>query len=195
MAEFLETSLGIATLIAAQSLLVVGFVIDKLIFLCVCRTARFWAAVQMRRRVTERRTARGLACQTFARTRINSSSKEWSSGRRRPLYFLAPLASLFLGGAAWAVIRSKMVVLADINVAILFVHGDCVLGSLRRHHGRLGIELEICLSLVVTVCGTDDFVRGLAAVLIVIASSFSHRVDELWCHLWVPKNTGYGLLG
>jgi NADH-quinone oxidoreductase subunit H len=34
-------------------------------------------------------------------------------------------------------------VIADINVGILFIFADLLAGSLRRHHGRLGVQLEI----------------------------------------------------
>jgi NADH-quinone oxidoreductase subunit H len=45
---FLDTTLGITTLIAAQSLLVVAFVMISLLFL-VYGDRKIWAAVQMRR--------------------------------------------------------------------------------------------------------------------------------------------------
>ncbi len=47
MADFMQTGLGIALLIAAQSLLVIGFVMISLLFL-VYGDRKIWAAVQMR---------------------------------------------------------------------------------------------------------------------------------------------------
>ena len=48
MAEFLQTGLGTALLIAAQSLLVIAFVMISLLFL-VYGDRKIWAAVQMRK--------------------------------------------------------------------------------------------------------------------------------------------------
>ena len=48
MADFLQTGLGTALLIAAQSLLVIAFVMISLLFL-VYGDRKIWAAVQMRR--------------------------------------------------------------------------------------------------------------------------------------------------
>jgi NADH-quinone oxidoreductase subunit H len=48
MTEFLQTGFGVAVLIAAQSLLVIAFVMISLLFL-VYGDRKIWAAVQMRR--------------------------------------------------------------------------------------------------------------------------------------------------
>lgn len=48
MADFFQTGLGIAVLIAGQSLLVIGFVMISLLFL-VYGDRKIWAAVQMRK--------------------------------------------------------------------------------------------------------------------------------------------------
>ena len=48
MADFLTTPLGIVVLVAAQTLLVVAFVMISLLFL-VYGDRKIWAAVQMRR--------------------------------------------------------------------------------------------------------------------------------------------------
>ena len=48
MAEFLQTGLGVALLIAAQSLMIVAFVMISLLFL-VYGDRKIWAAVQMRK--------------------------------------------------------------------------------------------------------------------------------------------------
>jgi NADH-quinone oxidoreductase subunit H len=48
MADFLNTGLGTLVLVAAQCLLVIGFVMVSLLFL-VYGDRKIWAAVQMRR--------------------------------------------------------------------------------------------------------------------------------------------------
>jgi NADH-quinone oxidoreductase subunit H len=120
MTEFLQTGLGITVLIAAQSLLVVGFVMISLIFL-VYADRKVWAAVQMRRGPNV--VGPWGLLQTFADA-IKFVVKEVviPAGVDRPVYFLAPLLSFVLAMLAWAVIPfNDGWVLADINVAILFV--------------------------------------------------------------------------
>ena len=120
MSEFLQTGLGIATLIAAQSLLVIGFVMISLIFL-VYADRKIWAAVQMRRGPNV--VGPWGLLQTFADA-LKFVVKEVviPAGVDRPVYFLAPLLSFVLAVLAWAVIPfNDGWVLADINVAILFV--------------------------------------------------------------------------
>jgi len=120
MTEFLQTGLGITVLIAAQSLLVVGFVMISLIFL-VYADRKVWAAVQMRRGPNV--VGPWGLLQTFADA-IKFVVKEVviPAGVDRPVYFLAPLLSFVLAMQAWAVIPfNDGWVLADINVAILFV--------------------------------------------------------------------------
>ncbi|WFE74408.1 NADH-quinone oxidoreductase subunit NuoH [Roseinatronobacter sp. S2] len=120
MAEFLETGLGITVLIMAQSLLVIGFVMISLIFL-VYADRKIWAAVQLRRGPNV--VGPWGLMQTFADA-LKFVVKEVviPAGVDRPVYFLAPLLSFVLAVLAWAVIPfNDGWVLADINVAILFV--------------------------------------------------------------------------
>ncbi len=120
MNEFLNTGLGITLLIAAQSLLVVAFVMISLVFL-VYADRKVWAAVQMRRGPNV--VGPWGLLQTFADA-IKFVVKEVviPAGVDRPVYFLAPLLSFVLAMLAWAVIPfNDGWVLADINVAILFV--------------------------------------------------------------------------
>ncbi|MGP9788463.1 NADH-quinone oxidoreductase subunit NuoH [Roseinatronobacter sp. NSM] len=120
MAEFLETGLGITVLIVAQSLLVVAFVMISLVFL-VYADRKVWAAVQLRRGPNV--VGPWGLMQTFADA-LKFVVKEVviPAGVDRPVYFLAPLLSFILALLAWAVIPfNDGWVLADINVAILFV--------------------------------------------------------------------------
>ncbi|WP_296644630.1 NADH-quinone oxidoreductase subunit NuoH [Roseinatronobacter sp.] len=192
MAEFLETSLGIATLIAAQSLLVVGFVMISLIFL-VYADRKIWAAVQMRRGPNV--VGPWGLLQTFADA-IKFVVKEVviPAGVDRPVYFLAPLASFVLAVLAWAVIPfNDGWVLADINVAILFVmaiaslevYGVIMggwasnskyafLGSLRSAAQMISYEVSLGLIVIGVIISTGSM-------------SFGAIVGA--------QDTGYGLLG
>jgi len=192
MAEFLETSLGIATLIAAQSLLVVGFVMISLIFL-VYADRKVWAAVQMRRGPNV--VGPWGLLQTFADA-IKFVVKEVviPAGVDRPVYFLAPLASFVLAVLAWAVIPfNDGWVLADINVAILFVmaiaslevYGVIMggwasnskyafLGSLRSAAQMISYEVSLGLIVIGVIISTGSM-------------SFGAIVGA--------QDTGYGLLG
>ncbi|MFN3644637.1 MAG: NADH-quinone oxidoreductase subunit NuoH [Gemmobacter sp.] len=120
MDGFLQSGAGVALVIAAQSLLVIGFVMVSLLFL-VYGDRKIWAAVQMRRGPNVV-GAWGLL-QTVADA-LKYVVKEIvvPAGADRPVFFLAPLLSFVLAVLAWAVIPfDQGWVLADINVAILFV--------------------------------------------------------------------------
>ena len=120
MADFFQTGLGIAVLIAGQSLLVIGFVMISLLFL-VYGDRKIWAAVQMRKGPNVV-GAFGLL-QTVADA-LKHVVKEIvvPAGADRPVFFLAPLLSFVLAVLAWAVVPFNAGwVLADINVAVLFV--------------------------------------------------------------------------
>jgi NADH-quinone oxidoreductase subunit H len=120
MNEFFSTNLGIAVILFAQTLAVVGFVMISLLFL-VYGDRKIWAAVQMRRGPN----VVGLfgMLQTVADA-LKYVLKEIiiPAGADRPVFILAPLVSFVLAMLAWAVIPFNSTwVLADINVALLFV--------------------------------------------------------------------------
>ncbi|MEM9344946.1 MAG: NADH-quinone oxidoreductase subunit H, partial [Pseudomonadota bacterium] len=120
MAEFLTTSLGIALTVAAQCILVLGFVMVSLLFL-VYGDRKIWAAVQMRRGPNVV-GAFGLL-QTVADA-LKYVVKEIviPAGADRTVFMMAPMISFVLAMIAWAVIPfNDRWVLADINVAILYV--------------------------------------------------------------------------
>ena len=120
MTDFFSTTMGTAVLVAAQSLLVVGFVMISMLFL-VYGDRKIWAAVQMRRGPNV--VGPWGLLQTVADA-LKYVLKEIviPAGADRPVYFLAPMLSFVLALMAWAVIPfDSGWVLANINVAILFV--------------------------------------------------------------------------
>ena len=192
MTEFLQTGLGITVLIAAQSMLVVGFVMISLIFL-VYADRKVWAAVQMRRGPNV--VGPWGLLQTFADA-IKFVVKEVviPAGVDRPVYFLAPLLSFVLAMLAWAVIPfNDGWVLADINVAILFVFAIAslevygvimggwasnskyaFLGSLRSAAQMISYEVSLGLIIIGVIISTGSMNFGA-----IVAA----------------QDTGYGLLG
>jgi NADH-quinone oxidoreductase subunit H len=192
MTEFLQTGLGITVLIAAQSLLVVGFVMISLIFL-VYADRKVWAAVQMRRGPNV--VGPWGVLQTFADA-IKFVVKEVviPAGVDRPVYFLAPLLSFVLAMLAWAVIPfNDGWVLADINVAILFVFAIAslevygvimggwasnskyaFLGSLRSAAQMISYEVSLGLIIIGVIISTGSM-------------NFGAIVGA--------QDTGYGMLG
>jgi NADH-quinone oxidoreductase subunit H len=120
MAEFLQTGLGIALLIAAQSLLIVGFVMISLLFL-VYGDRKIWAAVQMRKG-PNMVGAFGLLQSVADALKYVVKEIIVPAGADRAVFFLAPMLSFVLAILSWAVIPfDSGWVLSDINVAILFV--------------------------------------------------------------------------
>jgi NADH-quinone oxidoreductase subunit H len=120
MDNFFNTGLGTAVIIAGQALLVVGFVMISMLFL-VYGDRKIWAAVQMRRGPNVvgpwglLQTVADAAKYVFKEIVV-------PAGADRPVFFLAPMLSFVLAMMAWAVIPfDSGWVLADINVAILFV--------------------------------------------------------------------------
>ena len=120
MAEFLQTGLGTALLIAAQSLLIIGFVMISLLFL-VYADRKIWAAVQMRKGPNVVGLF-GLLQSVVDALKYVVKEIIVPAGADRPVFFLAPMTSFVLAVLAFAVIPFDIGwVLADINVAILFV--------------------------------------------------------------------------
>ena len=120
MTEFFASGTGTAVLLAAQTLLLVGFVMLSMLFL-VYGDRKIWAAVQMRRGPNVvgpwglLQTVADAAKYVFKEIVV-------PAGADRPVFFLAPMLSFVLAMMAWAVIPfDNGWVLANINVAILFV--------------------------------------------------------------------------
>ena len=178
MTEFLTTPAGIALIIVAQCLLVLGFVMVSLLFL-VYGDRKIWAAVQMRRGPNVV-GAWGLL-QTVADA-LKYVVKEIvvPAGADRPVFFLAPMTSFVLAMIAWAVIPfNETWVLADINVAILYVfavsslevYGVIMggwasnskypfLGSLRSAAQMISYEVSIGLIIVGVIISTGSLNLG-----------------------------------
>jgi NADH-quinone oxidoreductase subunit H len=192
MDGFLATPLGMLLLIAVQCLLVIGFVMVSLLFL-VYGDRKIWAAVQMRRGPNVV-GAWGLLQTVADALKYVVKEVVVPAGADRGVFFLAPLMSFVLALVAWAVIPfNETWVLADINVAILYVfaisslhvYGVIMggwasnskypfLGSLRSAAQMISYEVAIGLIIigVIISTGSMNFGRIVAA-----------------------QDTGYGLLG
>ena len=179
MAEFLATPFGIFVLIFAQSLLVVGFVMISLLFL-VYGDRKIWAAVQMRRGPNVV-GAYGLLQSVADALKYVVKEVVIPAGADKPVFILAPLVSFVLAMVAWAVIPfNDGWVLADINVAILYVfaisslevYGVIMggwasnskypfLGALRSAAQMISYEVSIGLIIigVILSTGSDEFRR------------------------------------
>jgi NADH-quinone oxidoreductase subunit H len=178
MAEFWTTPGGIALIVAAQVLLVIGFVMISLLFL-VYGDRKIWAAVQMRRGPNVVGVF-GLL-QTVADA-LKYVVKEIviPAGADRTVFMLAPMLSFVLAMIAWAVIPfNDTWVLADINVAILYVfaisslhvYGVIMggwasnskypfLGSLRSAAQMISYEVSIGLIIVGVIISTGSMNFG-----------------------------------
>ncbi|WP_299670910.1 NADH-quinone oxidoreductase subunit NuoH [uncultured Roseobacter sp.] len=120
MADFFTTPGGIAVIILAQVLAVVGFVMVSLLFL-VYGDRKIWAAVQMRRGPNVVGTF-GLLQTVADALKYVVKEVVVPAGADKTVFMLAPMTSFVLALIAWAVIPfNETWVLSDINVAILFV--------------------------------------------------------------------------
>ncbi|MDR9394186.1 NADH-quinone oxidoreductase subunit NuoH [Roseovarius sp. SYSU LYC5161] len=178
MADFFTTPLGIAVIIVAQCLAVVGFVMVSLLVL-VYGDRKIWAAVQMRRGPNVVGVY-GLL-QTIADA-LKYVVKEVvvPAGADKTVFILAPLTSFVLAVLAWAVIPlNDGWVLSDINVAILFVfavsslevYGVIMggwasnskypfLGSLRSAAQMISYEVSIGLIIIGVIISTGSMNFG-----------------------------------
>jgi NADH-quinone oxidoreductase subunit H len=122
MAEFLSTPLGTLLLILLQGLLIIAFVMVSLLFL-VYGDRKVWAAVQMRRGPN---VVGPFGILQSVADALKYVVKEIviPAGADKFVFFLAPMLSMCLAILAYAVIPfDEGWVLADINVAILFIFG------------------------------------------------------------------------
>ncbi|MCO8145464.1 NADH-quinone oxidoreductase subunit NuoH [Rhodovulum tesquicola] len=178
MADFLDTGFGVALTIMAQSLMVIAFVMISLLFL-VYGDRKIWAAVQLRRGPNVV-GAFGLL-QTVADA-LKYVVKEVivPAGADRPVFLLAPMIAFVMAMLAWAVIPfSDRLVLADINVAILYVlaisslevYGVIMggwasnskypfLGSLRSAAQMISYEVSIGLIIIGVILSTGSLNFG-----------------------------------
>ncbi len=120
MDNFWNEPLGIVLIVAAQTLLMVAFVMISLLFL-VYGDRKIWAAVQMRRGPNVVGPW-GLLQTVADALKYVVKENVIPAGADRAVFILAPLISFVLALIAWAVIPfSETWVLANLNVAILFV--------------------------------------------------------------------------
>ncbi len=120
MADLLATNLGTLLLIVMQCLMVISFVMISLLFL-VYADRKVWAAVQMRRGPNVVGVF-GLLQTVADALKYVVKEVVVPAGADRTVFLLAPLTSFVLALIAWAVIPfNETWVLADINVAILYV--------------------------------------------------------------------------
>ncbi|MCV2863712.1 NADH-quinone oxidoreductase subunit NuoH [Defluviimonas sp. WL0075] len=120
MADFLATPFGTFLLIAVQCLGIIAFVMISLLFL-VYGDRKVWAAVQMRRGPNVVGPW-GILQSVADALKFVVKEIVLPAGSDKFVFFLAPMLSFVLAVLAWAVIPFHPGwVLADINVAILFV--------------------------------------------------------------------------
>jgi NADH-quinone oxidoreductase subunit H len=120
MAEFLTTPLGIVLIITVQCLLMAIFLLLSAYFILYA-DRKVWAAVQMRRGPNVVGVF-GLLQSLADMLKLVLKEIVIPAGADRVVFLLAPLVSFTLAMVAWAVIPFNSTwVLADINVAILFV--------------------------------------------------------------------------
>ena len=178
MAEFLTTGPGIALILIAQCLAMIGFVMISLLFL-VYGDRKIWAAVQMRRGPNVVGVF-GLL-QTVADA-LKYVVKEIviPAGADKTVFMLAPLLAFVLAIISWAVIPfNDSWVVADINVAILYifaigsleVYGVIMggwasnskypfLGSLRSAAQMISYEVSIGLIIIGIIISTGSLNFG-----------------------------------
>ena len=178
MAEFLTTPLGTALLIGAQGLMIIAFVMLSLLFL-VYADRKIWAAVQMRKGPNVV-GAFGLLQSVADALKYVVKEIVVPAGSDKFVFFLAPLVSFVLAILAWAVIPfNEGWILADINVAILFVfavsslevYGVIMggwasnskypfLGSLRSAAQMISYEVSLGLIIIGVIISTGSMSFG-----------------------------------
>ena len=174
MADFLTTTLGIALLVMAQSLLVIAFVMISLLFL-VYGDRKIWAAVQMRRGPNVVGTY-GILQSVADALKYVVKEVVIPAGADRTVFILAPMISFVLAILAWSVIPfNEGWVISDINVAVLFVfavsslevYGVIMggwasnskypfLGSLRSAAQMISYEVSIGLIIIGVIISTGS---------------------------------------
>ena len=178
MDGFFSTTLGLMAIMAAQSLLVIGFVMVSLLFL-VYGDRKIWAAVMMRRGPNVVGVF-GLLQTVADALKYVVKEVVIPAGADRPVFLMAPMTSFVLAILAWAVIPfNETWVLADINVAILYVfamsslevYGVIMggwasnskypfLGSLRSAAQMISYEVSIGLIIIGVIISTGSLNFG-----------------------------------
>ncbi|WP_126975754.1 NADH-quinone oxidoreductase subunit NuoH [Frigidibacter oleivorans] len=178
MAEFLSTPLGTLILILLQGLGIIAFVMLSLLFL-VYGDRKIWAAVQLRRGPNVV-GAFGLLQSVADALKYVVKEVVVPAGSDKFVFFLAPMLSFVLAVIAWAVIPfADGWVMADINVAILFVFAASslevygvimggwasnskypFLGSLRSAAQMISYEVSLGLIIIGVIISTGSMSFG-----------------------------------
>jgi len=178
MADFFNTTGGMALIMVAQVLAMVAFVMLSLLFL-VYGDRKIWAAVQMRRGPNVVGVF-GLLQTVADALKYVVKEVVIPAGADRAVFMLAPLTSFVLALIAWAVIPfNDTWVLSDINVAILYVfavsslevYGVIMggwasnskypfLGSLRSAAQMISYEVSIGLIIIGVIISTGSMNFG-----------------------------------
>ena len=178
MADFFNTTGGMALIMVAQILAMVAFVMISLLFL-VYGDRKVWAAVQMRRGPNVVGVF-GLLQTVADALKYVVKEVVIPAGADRAVFMLAPLTSFVLALIAWAVIPfNDTWVLSDINVAILYVfavsslevYGVIMggwasnskypfLGSLRSAAQMISYEVSIGLIIIGVIISTGSMNFG-----------------------------------
>ena len=178
MADFFNTTGGMALIMVAQVLAMVAFVMISLLFL-VYGDRKVWAAVQMRRGPNVVGVF-GLLQTVADALKYVVKEVVIPAGADRAVFMLAPLTSFVLALIAWAVIPfNDTWVLSDINVAILYVfavsslevYGVIMggwasnskypfLGSLRSAAQMISYEVSIGLIIIGVIISTGSMNFG-----------------------------------
>jgi NADH-quinone oxidoreductase subunit H len=189
---FFETTLGMALLMILQSVLIIAFVMISLLFL-VYGDRKIWAAVQQRRGPNVVGPW-GILQSVADALKFILKEIVVPAGADRAVYFLAPMLSFVLAVLAWAVVPFNSTwVLADVNVAILFVFAASslevygvimggwasnskypFLGSLRSAAQMISYEVSLGLIIIGIILSTGSMNFG---------------------NIVAAQDTSYGLLG
>ncbi|MCA0995666.1 NADH-quinone oxidoreductase subunit NuoH [Alloyangia pacifica] len=178
MADFFATPFGIFILVLAQTLAVVAFVMISLLFL-VYGDRKIWAAVQMRRGPNVVGVF-GILQSVADAIKYVLKEVVIPAGSDKAVFLLAPIISFVMAMIAWAAIPfNDGWVLADINVAILYVmaisslevYGVIMggwasnskypfLGSLRSAAQMISYEVSIGLIIIGVIISTGSMSFG-----------------------------------
>uniref|UniRef100_A0A2A3K0W6 NADH-quinone oxidoreductase subunit H n=1 Tax=Alloyangia mangrovi TaxID=1779329 RepID=A0A2A3K0W6_9RHOB len=178
MADFFATPFGIFILVLAQTLAVVAFVMISLLFL-VYGDRKIWAAVQMRRGPNVVGVF-GILQSVADALKYILKEVVIPAGSDKSVFLMAPLISFVCAMIAWAAIPfNDGWVLADINVAILYVmaisslevYGVIMggwasnskypfLGSLRSAAQMISYEVSIGLIIIGVIISTGSMNFG-----------------------------------
>ncbi|AWI83818.1 NADH-quinone oxidoreductase subunit H [Alloyangia pacifica] len=178
MADFFATPFGIFILVLAQTLAVVAFVMISLLFL-VYGDRKIWAAVQMRRGPNVVGVF-GILQSVADALKYILKEVVIPAGSDKSVFLMAPLVSFVCAMIAWAAIPfNDGWVLADINVAILYVmaisslevYGVIMggwasnskypfLGSLRSAAQMISYEVSIGLIIIGVIISTGSMNFG-----------------------------------